>query len=209
MDLQYYGANCVVLASKGVRVVVDDNLAELGGKPVTKAEDVVLFTGAHGAPGVTPKLVVDGPGEYEVAGLSIIGVAARANIDPEGTTSATMYKIIAGDTNYLILGHVYPELSDEQLEAIGMIDVLVAPVGGNGYTLDATGALHLIKKIEPKVVVPTHYADDKLAYPVPSQELEQALKNLAMEPKETTAKLHYKPGADVANSTQLVVVTKS
>ena len=41
MDLQYGGGNCVVLSSKGVRLVVDDNLAELGAKSVTKPEDIV------------------------------------------------------------------------------------------------------------------------------------------------------------------------
>ena len=207
MDLQYYGGNCVVLSNKNVRLAVDDNLAELGLKPVVKPEDVVLYTGAHGMPAAQPKLLLDGPGEYEVSGLSIVGIAARAHIDPEGTHAATMYKIMAGDVNYLITGHIYPDLSDDQLELVGMIDVLVVPVGGNGYTLDPVGALKVIKKIEPKLVVPTHYADDGLKYPVEQQTLEQALKNLSMEPKDTLTKLHYKPG-DVVDTTQLIVVSR-
>jgi hypothetical protein len=117
MDLQYNGGNCVALSSKGVRLVVDDNLVELGGKPVTKPDDIVLFTGPHGVPGEQPKLLIDGPGEYEVSGLSIVGVPARAHIDPEGSHATTMYKIVADDTSYLVTGHIYPGLSDDQLEA--------------------------------------------------------------------------------------------
>ena len=153
MDLQYYGGNCVVLSTKGVRLVFDDNLAGLGAKTITKAEDVAMFTGAHGTPANEPRLIIDGPGEYEVSGLSIHGIAARAHMDPEGTQTATMYKVMNDESNCLILGHIYPDLSDDQLEAVGTVDVLVIPVGGNGYTLDPTGALQVIKKIEPKIVV--------------------------------------------------------
>jgi len=207
MDLQYFGANCVALSTKGARLVFDDNLAELGSKAITKAEDVALFTGAHGLPAVTPRLVIDGPGEYEVSGLSIHGIAARGHMDTEGAHNATIYKVMNDESSYLILGHIYPDLSDDQLETIGTVDVLVIPVGGNGYTLDPTGALQMIKKIEPKVVVPTHYDEAGLKFEVPQQTLEQALKGLGMEPKDTVAKFHYKRG-DVADTTQLVILTK-
>ncbi len=30
MDLQFYGANCVTITHKGARVIIDDNLADLG-----------------------------------------------------------------------------------------------------------------------------------------------------------------------------------
>lgn len=208
MDIQYYGGNCVVLSSKGVRIIIDDTLAELGLKSVTKAEDVALFTGPHTATKTGGRLIIDGPGEYEVSGLSIIGIAARAHMDPEGTRNATMYKVMTDDTNYLITGHIYPDLSDDQLEVIGMVDVMIVPVGGNGYTLDPTGALQLAKKIEPKIVIPTHYADEALRYPVEPQALDQVLKNLGMEPKETSNKYRFKPG-EASDATQLIVVSRS
>lgn len=207
MDIQFYGANCVAFTYKGVRVVVDDNLSDLGGKGVLKADDVALYTTAHGAP--TPaRLLLDGPGEFEVGDISIVGIAARAHIDEPGQKQATMFKLIAGDQSALITGHVYPELSDAQLEAISVVDVLVVPVGGNGYTLDPVGALKLIKEIDPKLVVPTHYADKALNYPMPQQELDNALKELSMEPKEAVTKLRIKPG-ELSDVTQLVVVEKA
>ena len=61
--------------------------------------------------------------------------------------------------------------------------MLVVPVGGNGYTVDPVGALKLIKDIEPKLVIPTHYADKALKYPVPQQDLAGALKEPGMEPE--------------------------
>jgi len=208
MDIQFYGANCLLLTGKQVRLVVDDNLAELGAKSIIKEGDVVLYTGPHADFPESAKLVVDQPGEYEVSGVSIFGIAARAHIDTEDQKTITMYKIVLEDLNALITGHIFPELTDAQLEAIGMVDVMFVPVGGNGYTLDGIGALKLIKKIEPKLVIPTHYEDSKLHFAVPQQPLDQALQALGMEPKETTSKLRVKP-ADLGDLTQLIVVEHS
>jgi L-ascorbate metabolism protein UlaG (beta-lactamase superfamily) len=208
MDLQFYGANCIVLGSKQARLVFDDTLQELGGKAIAKEGDIVLYTAAHGSPAAAPKLLIDQPGEYEVSGVSIYGIAARAHIDEEGKKTATMYKCIFEDMSILVTGHIFPELSDAQLEAIGMVDVMFLPVGGNGYTLDGVGALKLLRKVEPKIVIPTHYDDSSLSFPVPQQPLEQAIKALAMEPKETTSKLRLKAD-ELSDVTQLIVLERS
>jgi hypothetical protein len=208
MDIQFYGANCIAIGTKQARVVIDDNIADLGGKPVAKPGDIALFTGMHTDQSQSAKIVIDQPGEYEVSGVSVYGIAARSHMDEEGRRTATMYKLVVDDLRLLVTGHVYPELSDSQLESIGMVDVMFVPVGGNGYTLDGTGALKLIKKVEPKLIIPTHYDDNGLQYPVPQQELEQAFKSLAMEPKEAVAKLKLKSG-DLADGMQLIVLEKS
>lgn len=59
------------------------------------------------------------------------------------TLDATRF-YIAGDTD------VVPELREIRC------DVAFLPIGGT-YTMDANEAAGLVKKIEPKVVVPTHY----------------------------------------------------
>ncbi len=206
MDLQFYGANCLVVTHKGSRIVIDDNLADLGAKSVTKAEDATLYTGAHGES--QGRLSFDSPGEYEISDVSVVGIPARAHIDEEGTKNATMFKLTASDVSILVTGHIYPELTEKQLETIGIVDVLLVPVGGNGYTVDPVGALKLIKEIEPKMVVPTHYDDKALKFPVPQQELSNALKELAMEPQETVAKLKLKHG-ETSDITHLILLEKS
>lgn len=207
MELQFYGANCVKIVTKKATLVIDDNLSDLGAKPAARAGDIALFTGMHAPLTADVAMTIDQPGEYEVSDISIQGVAARAHVDNPGQFSATMYRIVVDDIRLVAIGHVYPELSDVQLEALGTTDVLITPVGGNGFTLDATGALHLIKEIEPKLVIPTHYADKQLNYPVPQASLEEALKNLAMEPAQTVAKLKIKP-ADLTDTTQLIVLER-
>lgn len=207
MELQYFGANCLRLSTKKASITVDDNLADLGLRAATKDGDITLFTGAHGEPAADARLVIDLPGEYEVSDISITGIPARAHIDEAGSYNATIYKLVVDDMRIVFLGHIYPELNEEQLEAIGTNDILVLPVGGNGYTLDATGALKMIKDIEPKVVIPTHYADKAINYPVPQAELDDALKNMSMEAQQRVAKIKLK-AADLTDITQLVVLER-
>ena len=60
------------------------------------------------------------------------------------------------------LGHV---LSQETLDALGEIDVVLIPVGG-GFTIDSTGANEVIKQMAPKVVMPMHYKTEKCGFPI-------------------------------------------
>src|SRR5438105_1369016 len=112
MELQYHGANCITITSRQVRIVIDNNLTELGAKSVAKPGDIALFTTAHGEMAAGSKIVIDQPGEYEVSGVSIYGIAARAHMDEDKQKTATMYKIILDDFRVLVTGHVFPELSD-------------------------------------------------------------------------------------------------
>ncbi|MBI2589189.1 MBL fold metallo-hydrolase [Candidatus Saccharibacteria bacterium] len=230
MELQYYGANCLRITTKKAAIVIDDNLAELGLKTITKPTDISLNTHA-GIPDHEARFKADMPGEYEISGVAIHGIAARSHMDPvRSKTSqksadsrsanrtsngmdepdahnAVIYTISADDLKVAILGHIYPELSDDQLEQIGLVDIAVVPVGGNGYTLDGAGALQIIKKLEPKVIIPTHYAGVAIKYQVPQAELAEALKALAMEPSETLDK--YKPKAAEFTDTARLIVLKS
>lgn len=206
MELQFYGANCLRISTKKAQIVIDDNLEKLGLKSITKATDICLHT-FKDVQHHECLFEAEMPGEYEVSGVVIHGIGARSHMDEEGKKSATIYTITADEMKIAILGHIHPDLSDDQLEDIGLVDIAVVPVGNSGYTLDGLGALQVIKKIEPKVVIPTHYADKAVKYEVPQVELAEALKNLAMEPTETVDK--YKPNkATWTDTAQLIVLNR-
>jgi len=207
LELQYFGANCIKLVTKTASLTVDDNLSDLGLKSVTKSEDIALFSSQQNSHTSDARLVIDSPGEYEVSDISIQGIPARAHMGEPKTNGAIVYKIIADNMRIGVLGHIDPDLSDAQLESLGTVDVLIVPVGGHGYTLDPVGVLKLIKKIEPKLVIPTHYADKSVKYEVPQLELSEVLKELAMEPKDTVAKLKLK-AADLSETTQLIILER-
>ncbi|MEI7838855.1 MAG: MBL fold metallo-hydrolase [bacterium] len=211
MEIQFYGANCIAVTYKQTRVVVDDNLKTLGAKSIIKSSDIGLYTSyltEGDLSNSTARVILKTPGEFEVGKVSIYGIEARAHTDEANEKTATIYKIIAGGINLIVLGHVYPEFTDKQLERMGMVDVLVVPVGGHGYTLDPQGALKAIKQIEPKLIIPSSYEDNSLKYPVPQENLEDALKAMNMQAKETVQKLKLKAG-ELSDIRELVILEKS
>lgn len=54
------------------------------------------------------------------------------------------------------LGHLHHVLTPAHLEALGRIDVVLAPVDGS-YTLDIDGMLETLKAIGAPLVIPMHY----------------------------------------------------
>lgn len=208
MELQYLGGNCVKITAKKTSLVIDDNLAKLGLKPVASAKDIVLSTGV-GEPVESAHFVIDHPGEYEVSDVSVQGIAARSHMDEAKQTSTTMYRIILDGVRIAVTGHIHPDLTDRELEALGTIDILIVPVGGNGYTLDGVGAQKVVKEIEPKIIIPTHYDDKALSYEVPQTPLDDALKGLAMEPADRVDTLKIKSSVDLGEGTRLIVINRS
>lgn len=196
MDIEFKGGNCVTVTVKKTVLSVDPKLKELGLKDQGEKADVQLLTQpSFAAPAGEDTLIIDGPGEYEVENISIRGIAAQAHTEAKDEGfHATMYRVDAADLTAVIVGHINPDLTEEQLEDIGVIDVLVVPVGGNGYTLDATGAVQVIRALEPKVVIPTHYAESGVTYPIPQAELETFVKELGAA-KEETSRLKLKSGS--------------
>ena len=207
MELQYLGGNCIKITAKKTSIVIDDNLAKLGLKPVASAKDIVLSTGV-GEPASEARFIIDHPGEYEVSDVSIQGIAVRSHMDEAKQHSTTMYRILLDGIRIAVTGHIHPDLTDVELEALGTVDILVLPVGGNGYTLDGIGAQKVVKEIEPKILVPTHYDDTDITYEVPQTPLDDAIKGLAMEPTDTVDSLKLKPADIGEGSTRLIIVNR-
>jgi L-ascorbate metabolism protein UlaG (beta-lactamase superfamily) len=202
MDIQFFGANCIKLSNKKVSLVIDDTLAKVGLKTITKAEDIALFTEKNHDESAA-RFTIDSPGEYEISEVSIMGIPVPKLIDDK--EKAIIYSIQLGDLSIGVLGHVNPNLTDDQLEAIGIVDILFVPVGGNGYTIDGVGAVQVIKKIEPKVVIPTHYDDSKVKFEVPQQDISVFLHEIGAQDIEPVS-LYKVKRSDLSEKTQIVIV---
>ena len=196
MELTYLGGNCVRVNSKQLTLLFDPSDAKV-------AADVVLYSAAP-TQSREDSFVIDGPGEYEIKGAYIKGVQATAHIDP--AQRSTIYAVQLGGLRLAYLGNIAPKLSNEQVEELDQVDVLVVPVGGHGLTLDATGAVQIISQLEPKLVVPTHY-DDGTAYEVPQDKLEVFLNEIGSKPEPVT-KLKVS-SADLPLETTVVALTKA
>lgn len=194
MEIQYYGANAIRITTKKSNIVVDP-VSDIANISVDiKKATAVLVTKPQLAPKEIKNLfIVDCPGEYEFEDYSLQGIAAQDHTAPAGDTSATMYRIITNGVSLLITGHVNASLSEQQLESIGSVDVVIIPVGGSGYTLDAAGAASIVRAVEPKLIIPVHSSNDGLKYEVPQQAVELFEKEIgATVAEESPEKLKVK-----------------
>jgi L-ascorbate metabolism protein UlaG (beta-lactamase superfamily) len=107
------------------------------------------------------------------------------------------------------LGNVAPKVSEDQLEEIGVIDILIIPVGGNGYTLDATSAATIVRQVEPKVIIPVHYADEGLKYEVSQDNVDVFIKELAAPVEEGGTKYKVKSSSAIPQVLTVVTVARS
>jgi L-ascorbate metabolism protein UlaG (beta-lactamase superfamily) len=137
--------------------------------------------------------VINMPGEYEHKDISIIGIPTQRHIDPEGKVGVA-YRLVLDGVRIAVLEHILSPISDDDLEALGTIDILIVPVGGGGYTLDAKDAASVTRQIGPKVVVPTHYADSGVKYEVAQEPVELFIKEIGAN-LEKADSLKVKNGA--------------
>ncbi len=206
MQIEFYGANCVRVKTKSTSIVFDDNLEQLGAKPVTSNDDSLCNTNSDivkaSAKAARTFFM---PGDYEVGDVMITGIAAQAHVDEKGTTKATIYRGITPEFKFVVVGHIAPELSEPQLEAIGVVDILFVPVGGNGYTLDAVAAAKIAKQVGAKLVVPTHFEDSSLKYEVPQSPRDEFVKILGLETKKVEGNVLKLKRSDIAEKAETVL----
>lgn len=174
ISIEYLGGNCFRLSSSNQTIVFDSKRSVFGLDDVSTEGVIEISTESRFASqGAKAFLQIDGPGEYEVANFSIRGFAANRQTDFNNELSVTNYAIAVDGVNIVVLGNVANDLSDAQLEELGVADILIIPSGGGGYTLDPKAAGDLVTKIEPKVAIPIHFADADLNYEVPQDDFDK------------------------------------
>jgi len=165
-DIQYLGHSCFRLRGRDGIVMCDPFDRSVGfdiGKPTAH-----IVTVSHEHPdhanlaAVKPMreniFAIDGPGEYEVGGIMITGVRTFHDKNKGAELGVnTAYVFHLDDVVFCHLGDLGHELTTHQLDEIGNVDVLFIPVGG-GETIGPAEAVSVISQIEPRIVVPMHYA---------------------------------------------------
>jgi L-ascorbate metabolism protein UlaG (beta-lactamase superfamily) len=163
MEIVWLGHSCFRLRAREAAVVTDPCPKSIGynmGRPtadiVTVSHDHEAHNAVEGVAG-SPR-VVRGPGEYEIAGILITGIRTYHD-DQKGARQGlnTTFIIEAESLRLCHLGDLGHQPTPEQVEAMGAVDILLVPVGG-GNTLDAAAAAETVSLLEPKLVIPMHYA---------------------------------------------------
>ncbi|HLH23624.1 MAG TPA: MBL fold metallo-hydrolase [Chloroflexota bacterium] len=162
MELTWLGHSCFRLRARDLTIVTDPFGSDLGLALGKVSADVVTVSHAepnHNAINLvdgSPR-VVAGPGEYELAGVMITGVATpRPPGQSRDVPRNTAYLVELDEVTICHLGDLAAPLGSDQVAVVKDADVLLLPVGGH-CTIDAAQAAEIAAQVEPKLVVPMHY----------------------------------------------------
>ena len=191
MDVTWLGHGCFRLRGRGAAVVTDPYPPAIGLKLSRLDADLVTVSHEHENHNYTQVVrdayEIRGPGEYEVAGVSVIGVPTFHDAEKGAKHGRnTVYLIEIDDVRVCHLGDLGHKLDDAEAEAISAPDVLLVPVGGH-TAIDAAQAAEVVRQLEPRYVVPMHYAIPGLKLQLDS--LDRFLKEMAVTASEPQPKL--------------------
>ncbi len=154
MDIRWYGHTAFELKQKSFSVLIDPFGKDVGlGTPSWKADIVTLCREEYLAT-VEPLIeskprYITQPGEYEINDIFIYGI--RSNT--KDATENMIYKFEYDNHHILHLSHLGQKLTDQQLEQIGIVDVLLLSLGSD-KTLNINDSKELIEEIDPRVIIP-------------------------------------------------------
>ncbi len=213
MTLTWYGLSSFKITNTGgeVAVVTDPFAKDSGLTPPRGAADIVLISKddeLHGnVDGITgDPLIIRNPGEFDVKGIHIRGIYPG----PSGLTgnpedeNIIIYQLEVGGVKIGFLGAFGArELTEHQLDELGVIDVLLVPVGGNHGVVNWEWASHIVQQVEPKFVVPCYFEQKGLIFDLDSPT--KFIKELGGEPR-TEDRLTLKAKDTLIETTQVVVL---
>jgi len=217
MKITWYGQSCfqILTRQRGrkkekVSIVIDPFSEEIGLKPPKLGADILLITHNHeghnnikavsGEP-----FLIKGPGEYEVKSIFIQGIPAWHNQSKGNNRKwTTIYTIRAEGVSVCHLGDFgQKELTDDQIEEIGDVDILMIPIGGK-FTISGKEALKIMSRIEPRITIPMHYKIPKLKLPL--LKLDNFLEVLGIKSIQPEANLFVQKKALPKEEAKIVVL---
>ncbi|KKR30829.1 hypothetical protein A2715_01870 [Candidatus Woesebacteria bacterium RIFCSPHIGHO2_01_FULL_39_32] len=213
MDISYLGHASFRMKGRRASVVTDPYAPYVGFKFPKVEADIVTISHNHEDHNQSQlvsnvKRVVAGPGEYEISGVSIIGIPSFHDEEKgakRGTNTIYVFEI--DDLRVVHLGDLGHKLSEEVLEDIGTVDILMVPVGGF-YTIGPTEASDIVRNIEPTITIPMHYKVSGLDQSTFGSlaAVDDFLKEVAL-PTENLDKLSIKKG-DITEEKKVVVLER-
>jgi len=167
MFITWLGHSCFKIQNKigpdGITITTDPFDKSTGLKVPNFESDIITVSHDHADHNNVSALrgnpfVINKAGEYDVKGITIAGVETHHDAK-KGTERGRniVYRIEVDDISVSHLGDLGHTLDSKHLDLLVGTDILLIPVGGV-YTIDAKTAVEVVSQIEPRIIIPMHYA---------------------------------------------------
>lgn len=193
MDITWLGQSCFKIKGRGASIVTDPYDEQIGFKLPRVEADIVTISHEHSDHNAVSKVggdpfVVNGPGEYEIKGVNIVGISSfHDNEKGNRRGKNILFNLKVDNVNIAHMGDLGQDsLTSEQIEALAHVDILMVPCGGI-YTIDAGVAAKIVSSVEPSIIIPMHYFDKEAS--VELEPVDKFLKEMGKEDVKAIAKL--------------------
>ena len=209
MDVTWLGQSCFRLRGKNAAVVTDPVPPSLGLRLPRQEAEVVTVSHEHENHSYLQAVregafEIKGPGEYEIAGVSVIGLSTFHDTEKGAKRGRnTVYLIEIDDVTVCHLGDLGHVLGDAEAETVSSVDVLLVPVGSR-TAISAAQAAEVVRQLEPRYVIPMHYATPGLK--VQLDGVDRFLKEMAVTAVEPMPKLSVQATSSTEFETKVVVL---
>lgn len=147
MQIIWHGGSTIELKEKKERVLLNPE-KDISLKDV---QAVIMDRTQEKPRSLTGSMDIDWPGEFDTATFAFRGVESFSK---KGSTIA--YAFQSPDGNIAWMGDMSEYPSEDFIESLGEVHVLLVPVGDKDV-LSAKDAFRLVEALEPLVVIPISY----------------------------------------------------
>ena len=209
MKVKWLGhASFLITSDSGTKIVTDPYAAGGGIKygEIKESADIVTVSHEHfdhnnvASVGGNPAVV---KGDAEAKGIKFEGIATYHDTSEgkeRGNNTIICFEV--DGIRVCHLGDLGHPLSDKQVAEAGKVDIVLAPVGGF-FTIDAKVASEVCSKLNPRVVIPMHFKNDKLDFPISG--VDDFLQGKDEVSKLESSEAEFKAG-QLPAATQIVVL---
>ena len=185
MEIRWLG-NSTFEVKSSVGVVVVDHKGDI--PPTSELVDentvFVYSQGERESHPASDMQVLAGPGEYEIGGLSLRGVATPADDPAISHEINTVYIVDADGLQVATLGNPGYQPSAQSVQQISKVDILIINTDSQG--LEPEDLSTVIRNLEPKMIVPSGYNSETGK---PSASMQRLLTELGVKEFEAISKL--------------------
>lgn len=192
MKIKWLGHACFLLTSdSGLKIMTDPYEAGFRGiisyGPIKESPDIVTISHQHGDHNYTGDLqgvpeIVQGAGKHLVQAIEFVGIPCyHDRVSGQERGNNTIFCFTIDDIKICHCGDLGHPLDENIVSSLGHIDVLLIPTGGPAATLELNEAIALWEKLQPGMVIPMHFRNQKCDFPKYGVEDLMKLKPMAIQ----------------------------
>lgn len=175
MRIRWMGhATFIIETADGIKILTDPYANNMGYAPISEKVDLVTISHKHHDHNNIKMLTegfttIEKVSTADFKGIKVTGIKSwHDNLKGVTKGSNIIYVFEIDGLRLVHMGDLGHQLNEEQIDAVGKVDIAMIPVGGT-FTINAKGAVKVMDAVKPRIVIPMHYKTPVLSFPIKTE----------------------------------------